>query len=83
MPGLAPSHLPAGTRTATAARPRPIDLRSAIGNRAMGRVIQRESLANESEFERISNEVWRLLDEDPDTRALMDQALGELGDGDS
>jgi len=42
-----------------------------------------ETLANEVEFERISNEVWRLLDEDPDTRALMDQALGELGTGSS
>jgi hypothetical protein len=38
-----------------------------------------EPLANQPEFERISNEVCRLLDEDADTRALMDQAIRQLG----
>jgi hypothetical protein len=38
-----------------------------------------ESLANQPEFERISNEVWRLIDEDGDTRALMDEAISRLG----
>ena len=38
-----------------------------------------ETLANQPEFERISNEVWRLLDEDPDTRAIMDAAIRQLG----
>lgn len=38
-----------------------------------------EPLANQPEFERISNEVCRLLDEDRDTRALMDQAIEQLG----
>lgn len=38
-----------------------------------------EGLANQPEFERISNEVWRLLDEDGDTRALMDEAILRLG----
>jgi hypothetical protein len=38
-----------------------------------------EGLANQPEFERISNEVWRLLDEDSDTRAMMDEAIQRLG----
>ena len=38
-----------------------------------------EALANQPEFERISNEVWRLLDEDSDTRAMMDEAIERLG----
>jgi len=38
-----------------------------------------EGLANQPEFERISNEVWRLLDEDGDTRTLMDEAILRLG----
>jgi hypothetical protein len=37
-----------------------------------------EAIANEPEFERISNEVWRLLDEDSDTRAMMDEAISRL-----
>ena len=39
-----------------------------------------EALANEPEFERISSEVWRLLDEDAETRAMMDDAIRRLGD---
>jgi hypothetical protein len=38
-----------------------------------------ESLGNQPEFERISSEVWRLLDGDPDTRAMMDAAIEKLG----
>jgi len=38
-----------------------------------------EALGNQPEFERISNEVWRVLDEDPDTRAMMDDAIHRLG----
>jgi len=38
-----------------------------------------EGLGNQPEFERISNEVWRLLDADPDTRAMMDAAIHQLG----
>lgn len=37
-----------------------------------------EALGNQPEFERISNEVWRLLDEDPETKAMMDDAIGQL-----
>ena len=37
-----------------------------------------ESLANQPEFERISNEVWRILDEDPETKAVLDAALTEF-----
>jgi hypothetical protein len=39
--------VPAGTRTATPPRPRALDLRRAIGNRALGRLLQRELLAAE------------------------------------
>lgn len=38
-----------------------------------------EALGNQPEFEKISHQVWRLLDEDPDTRALMDEAIRQLG----
>jgi len=38
-----------------------------------------EALANQPEFERISNEVWQLLDADPDTRGIMDAAVRQLG----
>lgn len=38
-----------------------------------------EGLANQPEFERISNEVWRLLDGDSDTREMMDKAIQRLG----
>lgn len=38
-----------------------------------------EALASQPEFERISNEVWRLLDADPDTRRIMDAAIHRLG----
>src|SRR5258705_2425611 len=38
-----------------------------------------EALGNQPEFERIANEAWRLLDEDPDTRAMMDDAIHQLG----
>jgi hypothetical protein len=38
-----------------------------------------EGLANQPEFERISSEVWRLLDEDVDTRAMMAEAIERLG----
>jgi hypothetical protein len=34
-----------------------------------------EELGNHPEFERISNEVWELLDEDPETRSMMDEAV--------
>jgi len=37
-----------------------------------------ETLGNQPEFERISNEVWRLLNEDPDTRAILDAAIEQL-----
>ena len=37
-----------------------------------------EALGNQPEFERISNEVWRILDEDSETRAMMDEALDRL-----
>lgn len=37
-----------------------------------------EGLGNQPEFERISNEVWRLLDADPDTRSMMDDAIRRL-----
>lgn len=37
-----------------------------------------EGLANQPEFERISNEVWRLLDEDSETRSMVDQAIQRL-----
>jgi len=40
-----------------------------------------EALGNEPEFERISNEVWRLLEEDGDGRHLMDDAIRRLGTG--
>ena len=40
-----------------------------------------EALANQSEFERISTEVWRVLDSDPETKALMDEAIAQLGIG--
>lgn len=38
-----------------------------------------EALGNQPEFDRISNDVWRLLDDDSDTRALMDAAIRQLG----
>ena len=38
-----------------------------------------EKIAGGPEFERISNEVWRLLDVDEETRALMDLSLAQLG----
>ena len=37
-----------------------------------------DELANHPEFERISNEVWALLDEDPETRAMMGEAIDRL-----
>ena len=37
-----------------------------------------EGLANQPEFERISDEVWRLLDEDGETRSMVDQAIQRL-----
>ena len=37
-----------------------------------------EQIGNEAEFERISNQVWQLLEEDEQSRELMDLALGEL-----
>lgn len=40
-----------------------------------------EALGNQPEFEQISNQVWHLLDEDADTRALMDEAIRQLGTG--
>jgi hypothetical protein len=38
-----------------------------------------EGLANQPEFERISNEVWRVLSEDSDTRAMIEEAIIRLG----
>lgn len=38
-----------------------------------------EALANQPEFERISNEVSRMLNEDPDSRELVDAAIRQLG----
>jgi hypothetical protein len=38
-----------------------------------------EALGNQAEFERIANEVWRVLDEDSGTRAMMDRAIRQLG----
>ena len=37
-----------------------------------------EALGNEPEFERISNEVWQILDADGETRAMMDEAIARL-----
>jgi hypothetical protein len=37
-----------------------------------------EALGNQPEFERISNEVWRILDGDAETKAMMDAALARL-----
>jgi hypothetical protein len=37
-----------------------------------------EGLGNQPEFERISNEVWRLLDSDEDARRMMDTAIHRL-----
>jgi hypothetical protein len=37
-----------------------------------------EGIANEPEFDRIAGEVWQLLDEDNDTRAMMDTAIARL-----
>lgn len=37
-----------------------------------------ESLGNEPAFEAIANDVWRLLDDDAETRALMDEAVRQL-----
>ena len=38
-----------------------------------------EGLANQSEFDRISNEVWRLIEQDAELKAQLDEALIELG----
>ena len=40
-----------------------------------------EELANQPEFERISNEVWKLIEEDEALRPELDQALRQLGQG--
>jgi len=40
-----------------------------------------EDLANHIEFEAISNQVRQLLDEDEEMRALMDDAIRQLGAG--
>jgi hypothetical protein len=39
-----------------------------------------EELANQPEFERISNEVWNLIEEDEVLRPLLDEALKQLGE---
>jgi len=38
-----------------------------------------EELANQPEFERISNEVWSLIEEDETLRPQLDAALRQLG----
>lgn len=38
-----------------------------------------EDLANQPEFERISNEVWALIEEDEGLRPQLEEALRELG----
>jgi hypothetical protein len=38
-----------------------------------------EGLANQPEFERISNEVWRVLSDDSEMSAMMDEAIERLG----
>ena len=42
-----------------------------------------EGLANQVEFEQISSQVWQLIDEDEETRALMDEAIRQLDAGKS
>ena len=37
-----------------------------------------EGLANQPEFERISNEVWSLIEEDPTLRPQVEEALRQL-----
>jgi hypothetical protein len=37
-----------------------------------------EELANQPEFERISDDVWRLLEEEPELRVELEQALVQL-----
>lgn len=37
-----------------------------------------DELGNHPEFERISNEVWQLLDEEPATSKMLDEALRAL-----
>ena len=39
-----------------------------------------EDLANQPEFERISNEVWQLIEDDEDLRPQLDQALRQIGE---
>ncbi len=40
-----------------------------------------EELANQPEFERISNEVWSLIEEDEALRPQLEEALRQLGRG--
>lgn len=40
-----------------------------------------EDLANLPEFERISNEVWNLIEQDDALRSDVEQALQQLGEG--
>jgi len=40
-----------------------------------------EDLANQPEFERISNEVWSLIEEDVSLRPQLEEALRQLGRG--
>lgn len=40
-----------------------------------------EELANQPEFERISNEVWTLIEADDALKPQLEQALRELGPG--
>ena len=39
-----------------------------------------EELANQPEFERISNEVWKLIEEDDELRPQLEEALRQLGE---
>ena len=40
-----------------------------------------EAVGNQPEFERITSEVWRLIEEDAETRTMLEEAIRQLGTG--